>query len=63
MNQLKVKNPQMYQMLNQRKDNPMELLKETIKNFNPQQLQGFFQQAQMMGFPQDVLNEIQNQLK
>lgn len=62
MNQLKAKNPQMYQMINQRKNNPVELLKDTIGRYTPEQREAFFNQAKMMGFPDNVLQEIQKQL-
>lgn len=51
----------MFQMLNQGKVNPMEILKQ-MNNKAPQQMQNLITQAQNMGFPSDVLNQIQNEL-
>ncbi len=62
LNQLKAKNPQMYQMISQNQNNPMDLLKNTIGNYSPEQKEKFFNQAKMMGFPDNVLQEIQKQL-
>lgn len=61
MNQLKMKNPQMYQMLSQGKINPMSLLKQMANNY-PEQMGALFNQAQSIGFPSEVLTEIQNQI-
>lgn len=65
MNQLKVRQPQMFQMLNQVSQNQgdyMGLLKQTIGNYTPQQLQNYYSIAQQMGFPNEVLIEVQNQM-
>lgn len=61
MNQLKMKNPQMYQMLSQGKINPLDLLKQMASNY-PEQMGALFTQAQNIGFPNEVLVEIQNQI-
>lgn len=66
MNQLQQRNPQMFQMLEQVKQNdsnPIDLLKQVTGNYTPQQMQNFYMIAQNMGFPNEVLSEIQNQMK
>lgn len=60
MNQLKMKNPQMFQMINQARnnnDNPIELFKQITGNYTPEQLDSFYKRAGQMGIPQDVLNK------
>lgn len=55
----------MFQMLNQVNQNQgdyMGLLKQTIGNYTPEQLQNYYSIAQQMGFPKEVLSEVQNQL-
>jgi hypothetical protein len=56
----------MFQFLEQARQNqssPIYLLKQVTGNYTPQQLQNFYITAQRMGFPDDVLTEIQNQMK
>lgn len=55
----------MFQMLNQVSQNRgdyMGLLKQTIGNYTPEQLQNYYSVAQQMGFPKEVLSEVQNQM-
>ncbi len=55
----------MYQMLsqvNQNQGDYMGLLKQTIGNYTPEQLQNYYSIAQQMGFPKEVLSEVQNQM-
>ena len=55
----------MFQMLNQVNQNQgdyMGLLKQTIGNYTPQQMQNYYSIAQQMGFPNEVLSAVQNQL-
>ena len=55
----------MFQFLEQARQNqssPMDLLKQVTGNYTPQQLLNFYITAQRMGFPDDVLSEVQNQL-
>lgn len=56
----------MFQLLekaNQSQSNPIDLLKQVTGNYTPQQMQNFYAIAQKMGFPDDVLKNIQEQLK
>ena len=65
LNQLKAKNPQMFNMVNQamqNKNNPMELLKQVTNNFDDKTRNNFFSQAKQMGFSEDLLNQVQNGL-
>lgn len=55
----------MFQFLEQAKQNqsnPMGLLKQVTGNYTPQQMQNFYITAQRLGFPNEVLNEIQNEI-
>ena len=61
--QLKAKNPQAFQMVNQamqNKNNPMELFKQVTSNFDDKTRNEFFNQAKQMGFSDDLLNQVQN---
>lgn len=63
MNQLKMKNPKMFQMLNnamKNGNNPMEMFKQMTANYTPEQMNNLMSQAKNMGFPDSVLNEVQN---
>lgn len=62
MNQLKAKNPQAFQTLSQNQNNPIDMLRNTLKNYNPDQLNNYFKQAQMMGFPSEVLEQIKKEV-
>ena len=56
----------MYQMVDQlrrNQGNPLELLKQVTSNYTPEQMQNFYATAQQMGFPNEFLNEIQNNIK
>lgn len=66
LNQLRQKQPQQYQVLQQMiqsNGNPMNLLKQVVGGYTPEQLQNFYTTAQRMGVPNDILSQIQNQLK
>lgn len=66
MNQLQMKNPQMFQLINQARNNganPQGMLKQMIGNGNAQNFQAVMQQAKSMGCPDDVLSQIQNMNK
>lgn len=66
LNQLRMRQPQQYQLIQQmvqNKGNPMDLLKQVVGGYTPEQLQNFYTTAQKMGVPNDVLSQVQNQLK
>ena len=66
LNQLRMRQPQQYQVIQQmiqNNGNPMDLLKQVVGGYSPEQLQNFYTTAQKIGFPNDVLSQIQNQLK
>ena len=63
MNQLKAKNPQMYQMINQAKqnqNNPIEMFKEITKEYTPEQFESLYKQAEQMGFSNDLINQLKS---
>lgn len=63
MQMLQSRNPQMFQMINQAKNNgtnPQDMLKQMVGNSNPEQMQNIIQQAKSMGCPDDILNQLQN---
>lgn len=67
MSQLQSKNPQMFQMINQAKNNgtnPQNMLKQMMNGTNPEQMQNVMQnvmqQAKQMGCPDSILAQFQN---
>lgn len=55
----------MYQMLeqaSQNQSNLMDLLKQVTGNYSSEQMKNFYMVAQQMGFPNEVLGEIQKQM-
>ena len=53
----------MYQMLNQGMQNninPMEMFNQVTGNFTTEQMNNLMQQAKNMGFPEEVLNQVQS---
>ena len=63
MNQLKAKNPQAFQTVNQaikNQSNPMELLKQVTSNYDSKTKEAFFNQAKQMGFGEDLLKQVQD---
>lgn len=58
-----MQNLQMYQQLSQLQRNnvnPQELLKQTIGQATPQQIQNVLIQAKQLGVPETILAQIQN---
>lgn len=56
-----MKNPQVYQMINQAKENqnnPMELFKSITSNYSSEQMENFYSQAKRMGFSDELINEV-----
>ena len=63
MGQLQNQNPQMFQMINQAKNNgtnPEQFLKQMMGNKTPEQMQQVLAQAKQMGVPDEVLQKVQN---
>lgn len=63
MNQLRGKNPQMFQIINQAQNNgvnPQDMLKQMMGGIDTQQMQNIMQQAKQMGCPDNVLSQLQN---
>lgn len=56
---MKMKNPQMFQVVEQaRKNNgdPMEMFKQITNGYKPEQLEGIFNRAKQMGVPEEYIN-------
>lgn len=61
MTQLKMRNPQMFQFIEQaqkNKSNPQELFKEITKNYKPEQIENIFNRAKQFGISDDVINKL-----
>ena len=59
-------NPQMYQQLNNLKNNgtnPQALIQQMVSQASPQQMQSVLSQAKMLGVPDNILAQIQNMKK
>ena len=53
----------MFQIVEQAQKNnadPMELFKQVTNGYSPEQMQNLMSQARNMGFPEEVLKQIQN---
>lgn len=64
MNQLKMKQPQMFQLVEQARknqSNPMEMFRDVTKNYSPEQMENLINRAKQFGVPEEVLQNIQNQ--
>ncbi len=65
-NQLKAKNPQMFNFVEQaiqNKNNPMEIIKNVTKNYTPEQIDVLMQKAGKMGIPNEVLEQVKQGIK
>ena len=63
MSQLKVKNPQGYQLANnlmQNNGNPQAMLHQLMSNASPEQKENLMKQAKQYGVPDNILSQIQN---
>ena len=63
MNQLKMKNPQMFQMVEQarqNKSNPMEIFKQITSKNTPEQMESFYKRVEQMGFSPDLINQLKS---
>lgn len=63
MNQLKIKSPQAFQIVNQARNNnsnPLDLFKQITKDYTPEQMDNLFNRAKQMGVPEEALNQLQN---
>ena len=58
-----MKNPQMFQMVEQAKQNqsnPVELFKQITNKNTPEQMDAFYKKVEQMGFSQDVINKLKS---
>ena len=65
-NQLKAKNPQMFNFVEQaiqNKNNPMEIMKNITKNYTPEQIDVLIEKASKMGIPEEVLEQVKQGIK
>ena len=56
----------MFQMLEQARknnNNPMELLKQVIKGYSPEQIDGLFEKSKQFGISDEVINQIKDSMK
>lgn len=63
MGQLQTKNPQMFQQINNLRNNggnPQDILKQMMGKASPEQMQQVLTQAKNIGVPEDILSQIQN---
>ena len=61
MNQLKARNPQIFQFLKQaqkNQSNPKELFKEITKDYNSEQMENIFNQAKQFGIDDETINQL-----
>lgn len=61
MNQLKAKNPQMFQMVEQaqkNQSNPVDLFKQITSKNTPEQMNTFYKRVEQMGFPEDIIKKL-----
>lgn len=61
MNQLRARNPQMFNMIDQARknnNNPEELFKEVTKNYKPEQMEQIFNKAKQFGIGDEVINKL-----
>jgi len=54
---------QIIEQASQNQSNPMDLLKQVVGKYTPEQMKNFYSVAQYMGCPNDILKQIQNELK
>lgn len=63
LNNLKVKNPNAYQSINnlmQSNGNPQMIIKQILGNVTPEQKQNLLNQCKNYGMPENILSQIQN---
>ena len=61
MNQMKAKNPQVFQFLEQARanqSNPQDIFKEITKNYKPEQMNALFDKARQFGIGDDVIDKL-----
>ena len=66
MNQMKMKNPQVFQIVEQARrsnGNPIELFKQATNGYKPEQIEGIFNRAKQMGVPEEYINQLKNGIK
>lgn len=62
MNQLKIKSPQAFQMINQVKNsggNPIDLFKQVTNGYSTEQMNSLFNKAKQFGVPNEAIEQLQ----
>lgn len=62
MNQMKSRNPQTYQFIQQamnNKNDPMQLLTQITSNYSNEQMTNLMEKAKQIGIPNEVLSKVQ----
>ena len=65
LNQLKAKNPQIFQIVEQARqnqNNPMELFKQITSNYSDEQMNNFYKQAEQMGFDKNLIDQVKKDI-
>ena len=65
MNQLQQRNPQMFNTINQLRQNngdPMRLFKQITNKYTPEQMNSLFNKAKQMGIPTEVIDNLKNNI-
>ena len=63
MNQLKIRNPQAFQKIEQLRNsngNPMDLFKQVTNGYSTQQMEQLFTNARNFGVPDEIIRQVQN---
>ena len=63
MNQLKIRNPQAFQKIEQLRNsngNPMDLFKQVTSGYSTQQMEQLFNNARNFGVPDEIIHQLQN---
>ena len=61
MNQLKAKNPQVFKLVEQARQNqsnPEEIFKQITGQYTPEQKQALFERAKQFGIGDDIINKL-----
>ena len=62
MNQLKIKRPEIYKVVNQAKQNngdPVEFFNQVTEKYTPEQLELLFDKARGFGIPEETISRLQ----
>lgn len=63
---MKMKNPQVFQLIDQARrnnGNPIDMFKQATNGYRPEQLENIFNKAKQMGVPEEYINQIKEGIK